>query len=42
LKLAGEIPIETVIDEYPLADVNVALRRLKTGEVDGAAVLVTN
>jgi len=42
LELAGEIPITTVVDEYPLADVNVALRRLKTGEVDGAAVLVTN
>ena len=41
LRLAAEIPITTVVDPYPLADVNVALRRLKTGEVEGAAVLVT-
>lgn len=41
LQLAAEIPITTVVDSYPLADVNVALRRLKTGEVDGAAVLFT-
>ena len=40
LQLAAEIPITTVVDEYPMADVNVALRRLKTGEVDGAAVVV--
>ena len=39
LRLAGEIPIETVVDDYPLTDVNLALRRLKTGEVEGAAVL---
>ena len=42
LELAGQIPITTVVDEYPLADVNVALRRLKTGEVNGAAVLVND
>lgn len=41
LQLAAEIPIETVPDLYPLPDVNVALRRLKTGDVDGAAVLTT-
>jgi propanol-preferring alcohol dehydrogenase len=39
LALAGEIPITTVVDTYPLSDVNIALNRLKTGEVDGAAVL---
>ena len=39
LELAAEIPIETVVDPYPLADVNIALGRLKSGEVDGAAVL---
>jgi propanol-preferring alcohol dehydrogenase len=40
LQLAAEIPISTVPDLYPLPDVNVALRRLKTGDVAGAAVLV--
>ena len=39
LALAAEIPIETVPDRYPLPDVNIALARLKAGEVDGAAVL---
>lgn len=39
LELAAEIRIETVVDTYPLADVNIALGRLKSGEVDGAAVL---
>ena len=41
LALAAEIPIETVTDRYPLRDVNIALGRLKAGEVDGAAVLTT-
>ena len=40
LSLAAEIPIQTVVDPYPLGDVNIALGRLKSGEVDGAAVLV--
>ena len=39
LTLAAEIPIETVVDVYPLSDVNIALGRLKAGEVQGAAVL---
>lgn len=39
LALAAEIPIRTVVDPYPLRDVNIALGRLKSGEVDGAAVL---
>jgi propanol-preferring alcohol dehydrogenase len=39
LSLAAEIPIETVADLYPLADANMVLNRLKTGEVNGAAVL---
>lgn len=41
LALAGEIPILTVVDAYPLADANIALGRLASGEVDGAAVLTT-
>ena len=39
LALAGQIPITTVVDTYPLSDVNIALNRLKTGEIGGAAVL---
>ena len=39
LSLAGDIPIETVSDLYPLSDVNIALGRLKSGDVEGAAVL---
>jgi propanol-preferring alcohol dehydrogenase len=39
LALAAEIPIETVADIYPLVDVNIAITRLKNGEVAGAAVL---
>ena len=41
LALAAEVPIETVTDPYPLRDVNIALGRLKAGEVDGAAVLTS-
>jgi propanol-preferring alcohol dehydrogenase len=39
LELAAEIPIETTVDPYPLADANIALDRLARGDVDGAAVL---
>ncbi len=39
LTLAAEIPIQTIVDPYPLADANIALERLKRGEVEGAAVL---
>lgn len=40
LTLAAEIPIRTTTDPYPLSDANVALDRLRKGEVAGAAVLV--
>jgi propanol-preferring alcohol dehydrogenase len=40
LALAVEIPIRTVVDEYPLAEANAALTALAQGEVSGAAVLV--
>jgi alcohol dehydrogenase, propanol-preferring len=39
LTLAAGIPIKTVVDPYPLSDVNIALAQLKKGEVSGAAVL---
>lgn len=41
LRLAGEIPIRTVVDPYPLAQANIALLRAKEGSVEGAAVLTT-
>ena len=37
LALAAEVPIATVVDLYPVRDVNIALNRLKTGEVDGGS-----
>ena len=39
LDLAARIPIRTVVDPYRMEDANLALARLKTGGVAGAAVL---
>lgn len=39
LDLAGKIPIRTQSDVYALDDANVALERLRAGQVSGAAVL---
>ncbi len=39
LTLAAEIPIDTVVDPYPLAQANIALLRLRDGDISGAAVL---
>lgn len=39
LALAAQVPITTFVDSYPLSDVNIAIAQLKTGEVNGAAVL---
>ncbi len=41
LDLAASIPLRTSYETYPLASANVALARLRAGEVQGAAVLVT-
>ncbi|GAB4323293.1 MAG: zinc-dependent alcohol dehydrogenase family protein [Dehalococcoidia bacterium] len=41
LALAAEIPVRTATDLYPLEEANTALAKLKAGEVNGAAVLVT-
>ncbi|WP_217923497.1 zinc-binding alcohol dehydrogenase family protein [Miltoncostaea oceani] len=41
LDLATRIPVVTRSEVHPLADANHALARLRAGEVDGAAVLVT-
>jgi propanol-preferring alcohol dehydrogenase len=39
LALAAEIPIRPAFEVFPLDQANVALQRLKVGEVAGAAVL---
>jgi propanol-preferring alcohol dehydrogenase len=39
LDLATQIPIRTVVDPYRMEDANLALARLKSGDVAGAAVL---
>jgi propanol-preferring alcohol dehydrogenase len=40
LGLAAEVPVETHVEQLPLADANEALARLRAGEVRGALVLV--
>jgi propanol-preferring alcohol dehydrogenase len=40
IALAAEIPIRADIELHPLADGNIALQRVASGAVDGAAVLV--
>ena len=42
LELAGKIPLATTYETHPLANANVALSRLRNGEVSGAAVLVNH
>ena len=40
LVIAPKVPIETTVEEFALDDANEALRRLRAGEISGAAVLV--
>jgi propanol-preferring alcohol dehydrogenase len=40
LTLAGQIPLQTHIQAYPLAEANRALDDLRAGRLSGAAVLV--
>ena len=40
LALAPQVPVRTATEEHPLEDANLALDRLRAGEVTGAAVLV--
>jgi len=42
LKIAAEIPIKTHTEIFPLMEANQVLLRLKTGEINGAAVLEIN
>lgn len=39
LALAGQIPIQTEVETYPLAQANEVLQRLKNSQIRGAAVL---
>ncbi len=39
LQLAAEIPLQALVEEFPLDAANEALRRLKEDEIEGAAVL---
>jgi propanol-preferring alcohol dehydrogenase len=40
LKLAPTIPVETVVETHTLGEANVALERLRSGSIQGSAVLV--
>jgi alcohol dehydrogenase, propanol-preferring len=40
LALAAAVPVRTTTEAFPLTEANEALRRLRTGAVEGAAVLV--
>lgn len=40
LAIAGEIPVRTEIQTFPLTDANTALSRLRDGQLTGAAVLI--
>lgn len=40
LAIAGQIPIQTQVQTFSLTDANVALDHLRTGKLNGAAVLV--
>jgi propanol-preferring alcohol dehydrogenase len=40
LALAPEIPIRTEVEVFPLEKANEALNRLRSGNIQGAAVLV--
>ena len=40
IELAAAIPVRADIEVHPLADANLALQRVASGEVHGAAVLV--
>ena len=39
MTLAPQVPVQTVVEEYPLAEANDALDDLRAGRVRGAAVL---
>jgi propanol-preferring alcohol dehydrogenase len=40
LAVAADVPLQTHVREYPLADANQALADLRNGRLSGAAVLI--
>ena len=42
LPLAARIPVRTEVQTFPLERANEALEKLRSGQVNGAAVLLTN
>ena len=42
LQIAAQIPVQTVVETFPLEAANDALDRLRSGQVRGAAVLLPN
>jgi propanol-preferring alcohol dehydrogenase len=40
MAIAPKIPVQTHIEEFPLTDANIALHRLRSGNLRGAAVLL--
>jgi propanol-preferring alcohol dehydrogenase len=42
LELAPRVPVQTQIETFPLEQANTALERLRSGKLNGAAVLVIN
>jgi len=40
MSLAPKVPVRTEIETFPLEEANEALKRLRTGKINGAAVLV--
>jgi alcohol dehydrogenase, propanol-preferring len=41
LALAPQVPVQTEVEAHPLSEANLALDRLRQGQIRGAAVLVT-
>ena len=41
MELAPQVPVRTVVEEFPLTEANDALDRLRAGRIRGAAVLTT-
>ena len=42
MALAPKVPVRTQVESFPLEDANEALHRLRTGTIQGAAVLVND
>lgn len=42
MELAARLPLDITVETFPLAEANVALERLRAGQLTGAAVLMPN